>query len=105
MARAKSALTTTASARCVPFGGANADRASAGEEDFFDRFVQADFHAEALRDARHGGGDRGAAADGMQDAVFVFEEAKESRTGSDSGMATCRDISTGSKTPGARGHR
>ena len=30
-------------------GGANTDGASAGEEDFFDGLVQADFHAQACR--------------------------------------------------------
>ena len=58
---------------------ADSDRASAGEEDFFNRFVEADFHTEALRDAGHGSGDRGASANRMINAVFVFEEAQDAK--------------------------
>src|SRR6185369_6332561 len=59
--------------------GADADRASAIEEDLFNRFVEADFHAEALRNAGHGSGDRGASANRMINAVFVFEEAQDAK--------------------------
>ena len=57
-------------------GGANADGAFAGEEDLFDGLVQADFHAQPFGHAGHRGGEGGAAADGMKDAVFVFQEGK-----------------------------
>ena len=60
-----------------PVGRAHAHRAFAGEEDFFNGFVEADFDAQPLGDARHRGGDCGAAANRMKHAVFVFEEAQD----------------------------
>ena len=56
--------------------GAHADGAAALEEDFLDRLVGPDLDAESLGDARHRRRDRGATADRMKDAVFVFEEGE-----------------------------
>ena len=76
MARAKSAFITIASRLFDACRGAHADRAPAFKENFLDRFIQADLDAEPLGHARHRRGDRGATADRMEHAVFVFEEGK-----------------------------
>ena len=77
MARAKSAFMTMALALLHARRRAHADRAPAFEEHFLDGRVEADFHAEPLRDPRHRRGDGRAAADRMEDAVFVFEKRED----------------------------
>ena len=74
MARAKSAFITIAPRLFHAGRGAHADRAPAFEEHFLDRLIRADLDAEPLGHARHRRGHRGATADRMEDAVFVFEE-------------------------------
>ena len=59
-----------------PGTGADANRPATSEDDFFDWFVEEDFHAEPLRDASHRGSDGRAAADGMEHAVFVLKKAE-----------------------------
>ena len=58
-------------------GGANSHRATASEQDFFYRFVEADFNPETLGDTSHCRRDGCATANGMEHAVFIFEEAQD----------------------------
>ena len=46
IARAKSALTTTASARYVPLGLCGLRRLAPGEQNFLDGFIETDLHSE-----------------------------------------------------------
>lgn len=47
------------------------------EEQLFDRLVQPDLDTHALRDTGESGSDCAAAADGMENAVFVLEERED----------------------------
>ena len=56
------------------FPRSHADRAPAFKQNFLDRLIEADFHAKLFRDPRHRRSHRGAAADRMEDAVFIFQK-------------------------------
>ena len=74
---AKSELITSASALYSPATGADADRLAALEQDFLDRFVQADADTHLGRRLRHRRHDGAGAAARMVDAELVFHERQD----------------------------